>query len=142
MSAQSPPDVQERSFLHAAVSVAGRRWRRLPNADALRAAASDSPVYILDATTGIVRFGDGLHGAQPSTGALVRVHYRQGGRGAAGDVAVSWQGRWPPRPFALAKSMAPSCLACDQPDAGQSVRPLAAQNAARDHTPPQPPKSR
>ena len=110
MSAQSPPDVQERSFLHATVSVAGRRWRRLPNADALRAAASDSPVYILDATTGIVRFGDGLHGAQPSTGALVRVHYRQGGGGAAGDVAASWQGRWPPRPFALAKSMVPSCL--------------------------------
>lgn len=109
MSAQPPTDLQERSFLRATVSVGGRRWRRLPNADALRAAAPDSPVYILDATTGIVRFGDGLHGAQPSTGALVRVHYRQGG-GAAGDVAVCWQGHWPPRPFALAKSMVPSCL--------------------------------
>ena len=141
MSAQSPIDLQERSFLHATVSVAGRRWRRLPDADALRAAASDSPVYILDATTGIVRFGDGVHGAQPSLGALVRVHYRQGG-GAAGGVAVSWQGRWPPRPFALAKSMVPSCLKCDQPDADTSVRPLAAQNTARGHTPPQTPKSR
>jgi len=136
MSAQSPTDLQERSFLHATVAVAGRRWRRLPNADALRAAASDSPVYILDATTGIVRFGDGAHGAQPSMGALVRVHYRQGGGGAAGDVAVSWQGRWPPRPFALAKSMVPSCLKCDQPDAGTSVRPLAAQNTTRGHTTP------
>jgi hypothetical protein len=48
----------------------------------------------------------------------VRVHYRQGGEGAAGDVAVSWEGRWPPRPFALASSMGPSCLTCDQPDAG------------------------
>jgi len=141
MSAQSPTDLRERSFLHATVSVAGRRWRRLPNADALRAAASDSPVYILDATTGVVRFGDGLHGAQPSTGALVRVHYRQGG-GAAGDVAVSWQGRWPPRPFALAESMVPSCLTCDQSDAGTSVRPLAAQNAARGQSPRQTPKSR
>ena len=130
MSAQSPTDLRERSFLHATVSVAGRRWRRLPNADALRAAAADSPVYILDATTGVVRFGDGLHGAQPSTGALVRVHYRQGG-GTAGDVAVSWQGRWPPRPFALAESLVPSCLTCDQSDAGTSVRPLAAQNATR-----------
>jgi hypothetical protein len=142
MSAQSPTDLEERSFLHATVSVAGRRWHRLPNADALRAAASDGPVYILDATTGIVRFGDGLHGAQPSTGALVRVHYRQGGGGAAGDVAVSWQGRWPPRPFALAKSMVPSSVTCDQPDAGKSVRPLAAQNAARGQTQPQTPKSR
>jgi hypothetical protein len=95
--------------LRATVSVGGRRWRRLPNIDALRAAESDSPVYILDPATGIVRFGDGLHGAQPPTGALVRVHYRQGG-GAAGDVAVCWEGRWPPRPFALAKSMVPSCL--------------------------------
>ena len=141
MSAQSPTDLRERSFLHATVSVAGRRWRRLPHADALRAAASDSPVYILDATTGVVRFGDGLHGAQPSTGALVRVHYRQGG-GAAGDVAVSWQGRWPPRQFALAESMVPSCLTCDQSDAGTSVRPLAAQNAARGQSPRQTPKSR
>ena len=141
MSPQSPTDLQERSVLRATVSVGGRRWRRLPNADALRAAASDSSVYILDATTGIVRFGDGLHGAQPSTGALVRVHYRQGG-GAAGDVAVSWQGRWPPRQFALAESMVPSCLTCDQSDAGMSVRPLAAQNAARDQSPRQTPKSR
>ena len=141
MSAQSPADLQECSVLRATVSVDGRRWRRIPNADALRAAASDSPVYILDATTGIVRFGDGLHGAQPSTGALVRVHYRQGG-GAAGNVAVSWQGRWPPRPFALAKSMVPSCLTCDQPEPGNSVRPLAAHNAARGNTPSQTPKSR
>src|ERR1700681_3337907 len=135
MSPQSPTDLQERSVLHATVSVGGRRWRRPPNADALRAAASDSSVHILDATTGIVRFGDGLHGAQPSTGALVRVHYRQGGGGAAGDVAVSWEGRWPPRPFALANSMVPRCVTCDQPDAGKSVRPLAAQNAARGQTP-------
>jgi hypothetical protein len=118
MSAQPPIDLEERSVLRATVSVDGRRWRRLLNVDALRAAASDSPVYILDATTGIVRFGDGLHGAQPSTGALVRVHYRQGGGGAAGDVAVSWEGRWPPRPFALASSMVPSCLTCAQPAAG------------------------
>jgi hypothetical protein len=51
-----------------------------------------------------------VHGARPPTGALVRVHYRQGGGGAAGDVSVCWEGRWPPRPFALAKSMVPSCL--------------------------------
>ena len=102
--------MKERSDLRATVSVGGRRWRRLPNADALRMAASDSPVYILDAATGIVRFGDGLHGAQPPAGALVRVHYREGGGGAAGGVAVYWEGRWPPRPFALAKSMVPSCL--------------------------------
>jgi hypothetical protein len=110
MSAQPTSDLQERSVLRATVSVGGRRWRRLPNADALRAAESDSPVYILDAATGIVRFGDGVHGAQPPTGALVRVHYHQGGGDAAEHVAVSWEGRWPPRPFALAKSMVPTCL--------------------------------
>jgi hypothetical protein len=109
MPARSPTDLQERPVLRATVSVGGRRWRRLPNADALRAAASDSPVYILDPSTGVVRFGDGLHGAQPPTGALVRVRYHRGD-GAAGDVAVCWEGRWPPRPFALAKSMVPSCL--------------------------------
>jgi hypothetical protein len=111
MSAQPRTDLQGRSVLRATASVGGRRWRRLPNADALRAAASDSPVYILDTATGIVRFGDGVHGAQPPTGALVRVRYRQGGGGVAGDVTVCWEGRWPPRPFALAKSMVPSCLA-------------------------------
>jgi hypothetical protein len=110
MSAQPPGDLQERFVLRATVSVSGRRWRRLPNADALRAAESDSPVYILDAATGIVRFGDGVHGARPPTGALVRVHYHQGGGDVAGDVALYWEGRWPPRPFALAKSMVPSCL--------------------------------
>lgn len=110
MSAQPPTDLQERSVVRATVSVGGRRWRRLPNAAALRMAASDSPVYILEAATGIVRFGNGVHGARPPTGALVRVRYRQGDGGAAGDVAVCWEGLWPPRPFALANSMVPSCL--------------------------------
>jgi hypothetical protein len=110
MSAQPLTDLQKRSVLRATVSVGGRRWRRLLNADALLAAGPDSTVYILDAATGIVRFGDGLHGARPPTGAVVRVHYRQGGGGAAGDVAVSWEGRWPPHSFALAKSMVPCCL--------------------------------
>jgi hypothetical protein len=109
MSAQHRTDLPERSVLRATVSVGGRRWRRLPNVDALRAAASDSPVYILDTATDIVRFGDGVHGARPPTGALVRVRYRQGG-GVAGNVVVCWEGRWPPRPFALAKSMVPSGL--------------------------------
>jgi hypothetical protein len=92
------------------VSVDGRRWRQLPNVDALRAAGSTSGVYVLDAETGVVRFGDGVHGARPPTGAHVRVRYRQS-RGAAGDVVLSWEGRWPPRAFALAASLVPRCIA-------------------------------
>ncbi len=95
--------------LRVTVTVGGRRWRRLPNVETLRAAASDSLVYVLDAASGVVRFGNGVHGARPPNGTRVRVHYRDGG-GAAGNVSVSWEGLWPPRTFALAKSIAPRCL--------------------------------
>jgi hypothetical protein len=96
--------------LFVTVSVDGRRWRQLPTVAALGLATSTSRVYVLDADTGAVRFGDGVHGARPPAGARVRVRYRQGG-GAAGNVAVSWEGRWPPRAFALATSLVPRCIA-------------------------------
>ena len=109
MSARPLTVLTERSDFRATVTVGGRRWRKLPNVVALRAAASDSLVYVLDAATGVVRFGNGVHGARPPNGTRVRVHYRDGG-GAVGHVSVSWEGIWPPRTFALAKSIAPGCL--------------------------------
>lgn len=109
MSARPLTVLTERYDLRATVTVGGRRWRKLPNVAALLAAASDSLVYVLDAATGVVRFGNGVHGARPPNGTRVRVHYRDGG-GAAGNVLVSWEGVWPPRASALAKSIAPSCL--------------------------------
>jgi hypothetical protein len=110
LSARPLTVLTERSDLRVTVTVDGRRWRKLPNVEALRAAASDSLVYVLDAATGGVRFGNGVHGARPPNGTRVRVLYRDGG-GAAGNVFVSWEGDWPPRAFAFAKSIAPSCLA-------------------------------
>ena len=106
MSKQPPAAAQKHSALRATVTVGGRRWHRLADANALRLAAAGSRVYVLDTVTGIVRFGDGVHGARPPAGARVRVHYRHGA-GTAGNVAVSWEGHWPPCPFALAKSLMP-----------------------------------
>jgi hypothetical protein len=48
---------------------------------------TDAQVYTVDAATGIVRFGDGLHGARPPAGAPIRADYAYG-RGAAGNVAA------------------------------------------------------
>jgi hypothetical protein len=109
MPAQRRTVLTERSDLRATVTVGGRRWRELSNILALRAATADSLVYVLDAATGVVCFGDGVHGARPPNGTRVRVHYRDIG-GTAGNVAVTWEGLWPPRTFALANPITPRCL--------------------------------
>jgi hypothetical protein len=109
MPAKPATDLVVRDVLRVTVSVGGKRWRQLPSVEALLASASDSYVFVVDEATGTVRFGDGVHGAHPPTGALVRVHYRQGG-GAEGNAAVSWEGRWPPRAWALAQSILPTSL--------------------------------
>lgn len=91
--------------VRASVSVDGRRWRHLASAEALAAASPEAQVFILDAESGAIRFGDGKHGRQPPPGSHVRVTYRQGA--GASDVAVSWSGQWPPHPFALADALVP-----------------------------------
>lgn len=60
----------------------GRRWRRV---ESLQDADGDDEVYVLDAETGVVTFGDGVHGAAlPKGFRNVRAaSYRVGG-GAAG----------------------------------------------------------
>ena len=48
----------------------------------------DPRVYTVDAASGVVRFGDGLHGARPPAGAPVRADYAYGS-GRAGNVEAS-----------------------------------------------------
>jgi hypothetical protein len=63
----------------------------VPVADPRRAPGAQQPdpapadVYALDAASGIVRFGDGLHGRRPPEDAAIRVDYAYGA-GAAGNV--------------------------------------------------------
>ena len=95
--------------LRATVTVNGKRWRQLSSVDDLLEASPDSHVFVLNESTGTVQFGDGRRGARPPNGSLVRVRYRQG-VGRAGNVLVSWEGRWPPRVFLLANALAPTCL--------------------------------
>ncbi len=109
MTTQSSSKASEKLRVRATVSVDGRRWRRLPRVEALWRATQDDRVYVLDPETGAVRFGDGVRGAQPRVGALVRVWYRQSA-GAAGNVAAAWVGSWPPHPFPLADALVPCVL--------------------------------
>jgi len=106
MSTRSAIADSDHAKVRVTVSVDGRRWRRLQSVGALGRAGADDPVYALDPATGTVRFGDGVHGAAPPIGSLVRVRYRPGG-GKAGNVAAAWVGTWPPRPFALAAALEP-----------------------------------
>jgi predicted phage baseplate assembly protein len=48
-------------------------------------AAADPKVYTVDPVSGIVRFGDGLHGARPPLGSVIRADYAYGS-GRAGNV--------------------------------------------------------
>jgi hypothetical protein len=57
--------------------------RRPPGARAPQ--PRDPRVYTVDAASGIVRFGDGLHGARPPAGAPIRADYAYGS-GRAGNV--------------------------------------------------------
>ena len=104
-------DVTRSSEVRASVSVDGRRWRRLPSAEAIAAATPEAQVFILDSESGAVWFGDGKHGRQPPPGSRVRVTYRQGA--GASDVTVAWSGEWPPRAFTLAAALVPRCAADD-----------------------------
>src|SRR4249920_1933676 len=98
-----PPPRRPRSGARVTVTVNGSRWRQLADLEALWLATPGSRVFVLDEEASTVRFGDGAHGSRPQSGARVRVSYRSGG-GDAGNVVVSWEGRWPPRRFALATS--------------------------------------
>lgn len=60
------------------VTVAGQRWRQV---DTLAAAAADARAYVVRPEEGLVRFGDGVHGAVPPRDAVVRASYRSAHQG-------------------------------------------------------------
>jgi alpha-N-arabinofuranosidase len=76
MTTDHPENPGERKPVRTTVSVDGRRWRGLSRTEALLEATGTDQVYVVDKETGAVRFGDGVHGAQPPSGAVVRVSYR------------------------------------------------------------------
>ena len=67
--------------LDAEVTVDGEPWERVDDFDG---AAPDAHVYVLDAATGTLRFGDDVTGGVPPAGATVRATYHYGG-GTAGN---------------------------------------------------------
>ena len=77
------------------VHVDGEPWTETAS---LENANSEDKVFIVDYSTGSVRFGDGTHGRLPNSGAEVNVSFRQGG-GEARNVQVSVASTWPPEPF-------------------------------------------
>jgi alpha-N-arabinofuranosidase len=64
-----PPVVPHRTL----VTVDGSAWESV---DSLATAGPTDRVYVLSAADGTVTFGDGVHGAIPPSGAIVRADYR------------------------------------------------------------------
>jgi hypothetical protein len=63
--------------------VNGEQWRQTDN---LKGSAPDDRVFSLDAETGVVTFGDGIHGRRlPAGNTTIHATYKQGG-GEAGAV--------------------------------------------------------
>lgn len=58
-----------------ALKVGNSIWTRIPD---LAQAPPRAPVYELDPGTGKINFGDGIHGAIPPDGAVIRASYRSG----------------------------------------------------------------
>jgi len=76
-----------------AVHVNGEPWRRV---DTLIGAERMSPVFTFNEATGVIRFGDGVHGRVPEHGSTVSARYRDA-RGAEGNTSVAARTTWPPR---------------------------------------------
>jgi predicted phage baseplate assembly protein len=64
----------------------GGRWMPWMAVSDLALAGRDDLAYQLDAEAGTVRFGDGVRGRVPPTGARIRVDMMRSGGGAAGNV--------------------------------------------------------
>ena len=74
-----------------AVCVNGERWQRVGT---VVDSGPDAPVFTLDAATGLVAFGDGVHGKRPANGSTISVRYRAGG-GRRGDTSIAVRTAWP-----------------------------------------------
>ena len=74
-----------------AVHVNGERWRRV---DRLTDAERTAPIFTFDESTGIIRFGDGVHGKIPERGSTISARYRDGS-GASGNTSIAVKTTWP-----------------------------------------------
>src|SRR5512143_3195584 len=90
------------------VRVDGEEWKE---AGSLRGAAPDDGVFVVDASTGRVAFGDGRQGRRPPDDAVVEISYREGA-GTAVNTCVSVITRWPPSGsrYLVALSSAGVCI--------------------------------
>lgn len=69
------------------VEESGLGYRDWTSVDDLSIAARDARVYELDAEAGTLRFGDGVRGKRPESGARIRALSLAAGGGAAGNLA-------------------------------------------------------
>jgi len=74
-----------------AVHVNGEPWRRV---DRLTDAERTAPIFTFDEPTGIIRFGDGVHGKIPERGSTISARYRDGS-GASGNTSIAVKTTWP-----------------------------------------------
>lgn len=86
-------DTLDAGAIDLRVRSAGRaqRWRPTSN---LATAGPNTRVYLLDALSGSIRFGDGRNGRVPDKGATISASYRAGG-GAKGNVPAHTLTRLP-----------------------------------------------
>jgi len=75
------------------VMVNAENWTEVPS---LSGAGPNDKVFSLNAESGVVVFGDGVHGQVPPDGAQVMASYREGA-GAAGNIGISVTIQWPPK---------------------------------------------
>ena len=74
-----------------AVHVNGEPWRLV---DRLTYAEQTAPIFTFDESTGIIRFGDGVHGKVPERGSTISARYRDGS-GASGNTSIAVKTTWP-----------------------------------------------
>jgi len=60
-----------------------RPWTRVPY---FAASGPEAPVYRFDAASGLIVFGDGIHGRRPAEGARIRIAALRYGGGSAGNL--------------------------------------------------------
>ena len=73
------------------VRVNGQRWERVR---AIADAPPDAGVFTLDETTGVIAFGDGVHGRVPERGSSISARYRAGG-GEREETSIAVRSTWP-----------------------------------------------
>jgi hypothetical protein len=73
------------------VRVNGERWQRVRT---LADAEPDARIFTLDDATGVIAFGDGVHGRVPERGSTISARYRNE-VGEEGNTSVTVRSTWP-----------------------------------------------